>query len=249
MLPLNFNLEDYRYDLYEWYNPIFVMSCYNDLLKKYPGQENHSYFKKAKEAMQGAMALLGARKLHENNTYIMQMNRQSQRPDVIAATRIMITGEITIMISPLEITEMESHTPYQDIAKFLLENKLKKNYPVETIFICMVNKVLDYDIDDIAKRIKPANKYNPIYIVGKAKDAVDTSFFISSPQPIVAKTRFDLAEQGRNYPYPFRMSLTEDKTNKNPTLAPHLVKPVDLLDFFMLDRDRIEKLFSTNSTL
>ena len=73
--------------------------------------------------MQAAMALLGARKLHENNTYVMQMNRQSQRPDVIAATRVLIESEPTIKISPLEITEMESHTEHQDLALKLLDGK------------------------------------------------------------------------------------------------------------------------------
>lgn len=243
MLPLNFKLEEYNYGLYEWYSPAFIMLCYNDLLKKYPGQEDHSLLKKAKEAMQGAMALLGARRLHENNVYVMQMNRQSQRPDVIAATRVMINGEPIIKISPLEITEMGSHTNHQDIAKFLLDNKLKKDYPPETIFIPVINKVLDYNIHDVASKIKPANKNNPIYIVEKAKDTVSTSFNIASPQPIVAKVGFDLAEQAKNYPYPYRMTLAEDKTNKNPALVQYQAKPIDLFDFFLLNRVIIEKVF------
>lgn len=138
---------------------------------------------------------------------------------------------------------MESHTTHQDITRFLIETKLKKDYPPETIFICIVNKVLGYNIHEIAERIKSTNKNNPIYIVGKAKDTISTSFTIVSPQPIVAKIGFDLSEQGRNYPYPFRMSFTEDKTNKNSIMTKYQIKSMDLFDFFMLDRFRIEKLF------
>lgn len=243
MLPLDFELEKYNLELYEWYSPVFVMQCYNQLFDKYPGQEDHFLFKKAKEAMQGVIALLGARKLHENNVYIMQMNRQSQRPDVIAATRTIINNVLTIKVTPLEITEMEVHTNHQDIAKFLLENKLKKDYTPETIFICIVNKVLDYNIHEIGERIKSSNKKNAVYIVGKAKDTIPTSFFIASPQPIAAKTGFDLLEQSVNYPYEFRMTLIHDETKQKPDMVSYPVKPIDLFDFFMLDRTRIEKVF------
>ncbi|MCJ7740967.1 hypothetical protein MUP32_06695 [Candidatus Microgenomates bacterium] len=236
-------MNKYNYVLYEWYNPVFVILCYNELFKKYPGQEGHYLFKKAKEAMQGAMSLLGARKLHEDNAYIMQMNRQFQRPDVIAATYKKINGFPTIKISPLEITEMEEHTNHQNLSKFIIDTKLKKNYTPETIFICMVNKVIQYNIHDIAGKIKSVNKINPIYIVGKALNPVSTSFTIASPQPIVAKVGFDLVEQGRNYPYPFRMTLHEDRTNMNPVMTPHAAKPIDLFEFFMLNGMLITKKF------
>lgn len=244
MLPLNFDLKKYIYNLHEWYTPVFIMQQYTELMNLYPDQENHHLFKKAKEATQGAITILGSRRLHEDNSAVMQMNRQSQRPDVIAAQHIQSDGLPALKISPLEITEMEEHTTHKDIAKFLIEKKLSKNYPNETIFICMVNKVVSYNIRDIAERIKPANKKNPIYIVGKVKDTNPMSFFIATPQPIIAKTGFDLAEQGRNYPYPFRMSFTEDKTSKEMKLTRYAAEPIDLFDFFMLDKVRIEREFS-----
>lgn len=194
---------------------------FNELCKLYPNKEDHYLFKKAVEAMQGAMVLLGARALHEDNVYVMQMNRQSQRPDLIAATKTFEDELPILKISPLEITSMEAHTSHTDIAKFLLETKLNKDYPKETIFICMINKVISYDIHDIAKRIKPAKKNNPIYIVGKALNAISTVFNIATPQPKTAKTSFNLGEQGRKYPYPDRMILEEDKLNLNPKLTPY----------------------------
>src|SRR5471030_987714 len=103
MLPLNFELDKYDYNLYEWYSPAFVLFMFNELCKLYPDMEDHYLFKKGVEAMQGAMALLGARALHESNVYMMQMNRQSQRPDVIAATRVFEDGLPVLKISPLEI--------------------------------------------------------------------------------------------------------------------------------------------------
>lgn len=243
MLPLNFELKKYNYNLYEWYSPVFVLLMFNELCKLYPNNEDHYLFKKAVEAMQGAMALLGARALHENNVYMMQMNRQSQRPDVIASTRAFENGLPILKISPLEVTSMEAHTNHTDIAKFLMEAKLKKDYPKETIFICIINKVISYDIHRIAKRIKSANKENPIYIVGKALHTISTVFNIATPQPITAKTSFDLSVQGRDYPYPDRMIFEEDKMNMNPQLAPYSAKPINLFEFFMLDKERIEKAF------
>jgi len=54
-----------------------------------------------------------------------------------------------------------------------LENKLKKKYPVETIFICMINKVLDYGIHDITERIKPAMPGNVRVPLNSARQTLE----------------------------------------------------------------------------
>jgi hypothetical protein len=202
MLPLDFSVKEYNYELFEWYSPVFVLQRYNDLFRKYPEGKKSTLFKKAHEAAQAAVALLGARALHEDNKFIMQMNRQSKRPDVIAATMITLKGAPALSINPLEIIELEMHTGHNDVAKFLIEKKLTKSYPPETMFLCYVNKPVGYDIRVVSNRIKETGKKNSVYLFGKTKRTGPMNFFIGSPQPIVANIPFDVAQQSIDYPYP-----------------------------------------------
>lgn len=250
MLPLDFDLEKYKCHLYEWYNPPFVVLQFNELRKRYPNKMNHFLFKKALEALQGAVAILGARSLHESNTYVMQMNRQCQRPDVIASKRTTPPEGPTVNVMPIEITEMEDHTFHGDIGKFLLEKKLNKDYPKETIFVCIVNKQMQYDIKEVAKKIRVSNKTNPIYIIGKILGVEQDLFSIASPQPIIAKTTFSLSHQSKNYPYHSRVTFEEDKMNRKDSGWVQIpVKPINLFDFFMLNESRIKKVFGEGNTL
>lgn len=242
-LPLDFDLKTYDFEKYRWFNAHFVLEQFVVLSQNYPGQTDHYLFKKAVEATQGAIAILGAIALDEGNQFVMQMNRQTRRPDVIAGKHVFNKTGNDLLISPLEVTEMSERIKHNDIMKFLTDTKGNKTYPPETIIVCFINKKMPFTLEQLVADYKKSKFKWLTYFVSKVAGSTETSFLIATNDREGVKVNFDLVEMARKINLPPVLNLEENLENHSTGYVPSEIFTFDVFDFFMLDKERIIKKF------
>jgi len=172
------------YDVHKdsWYSPIRVIQGFHFLEQRYGDNIYKSEFKRAREMFAAAVALLGAYELSSENRYFLQINRQSESPDVMAGTQTEAESSgILLELMQMEVTDFEEHFPSDDIVEFLKVTKLspKKGYGEKTVIVCMVNRMLSLNHRDVAEKVKALNPKSTIYILGRShgEDTANLLFF------------------------------------------------------------------------
>lgn len=176
----------YNVQKYPWYSPHLVLRAMSQLTRIYGSNvESRREFKLAREMFSAAVSLLGAFELHNDNKYYMQPNLQSSSPDVVAAKRTNIKSfKVLLEVTNLEIVDMNDFSATNDISEFLSKTKLspRKSYDNRTLIVCVVNKKIKMNADEIAKGIVPLAPKSTIYILGKLQ-GYSYTWTLYSPYP------------------------------------------------------------------
>lgn len=227
-----------------WYSPIRVIEGFRLLGHEYGDNISKGDFKKAREMFVSAVALLGAYELSEENIYFLQINNQSESPDVMAAKQTeRPNGPILLELAQMEVVEFEEHFPSNDLIDFLKKTKLspKKVYGDKTLIVCMVNRFLPLNHIDIGERIKSLNPKSSIYIIGRSQGDDPAKFVIFSPYPKLTKPiKYDVYESSKKYRIPYRVQFhlgMDDKISYEKIHSDAL----NIYNMFDLDQSRIEK--------
>lgn len=240
---------DYNVQLESWYSPAEIIKRYEMLRDTYGDEAlTKREFKRAREMFCGAITLLGAYVLSEENVYFLQGNNQSTSPDVVAAKQTERNGApILAEISQLEIVEMEDHYPGNDVVEFLKATKLspKKGYNEHTLIVCVVNKQIPIDRKEIAKKlaeITPAIKPY-IYITGRVGKPEQEEFSIFTPYPRPTKiVLYKVQEVIGAYSIPSRIRFNLGMADRISYEKAEL-EPVNTYNIFGLDQKLIEKMY------
>ncbi len=199
------NRHDYNERKDSWYSPKEIIIRFESVRKVYGNTiTSDPLFKKAREMYTGALALAGAYELSEENNYYMQLNTQTESPDVVAVRLVeKINEPVNAEIVQMEIVEFEEHSKTNDLVEFLKINKLppRKIYDEETMIICLVNKEIPINMNEISSNLNniiPKIQQN-IYIIGRGVYNSD-DFYIFSPYPKQTKViKFDILNTLNKY--------------------------------------------------
>lgn len=243
------NEVNYNVQLESWYSPAEIIRRYEMLRDGY-GDEilSKGEFKRAREMFCGAITLLGAYVLSQENVYFLQGNNQSTSPDVMAAKQRERDGApILAEVSQLEIVEMNDYYPGNDVVEFLKNTKLspKKGYNEHTLIVCVVNKQIPVDRKEIARKlaeIKPAIKPY-IYITGRIGEPEQEEFSIFTPYPRPTKiVLYKIPDVIGAYSIPPRIRFNLGMADKISYEKAEL-EPVNTYDIFGLHQALIEKKY------
>jgi hypothetical protein len=235
-----------------WYSPIKVLNEFEKLRGRY-GEDRlkDRVFKRAFEMFTGAVTLLGAFELSEENKYWMQSNNQDASPDVMAGKQLAGTSHgIDLLLTQMEMVEMEDSASTDDIVKFLTDTKLspKKGYTDHDMIILTINRKVPYDQDEVGRQLLELRPKPTIYIIGRPIGAGIGDFMISTPYPKLYKpVHFNIDRTAGKYWIPERVDFglsteKEIKYEKSDNL-----KPVNTYDILGLNRDDIYKRFGVKS--
>jgi hypothetical protein len=212
------NRPNYDPRLYPWYSPKRVIKGFIWFGQNYGENINHHQFKKAREMYLGAVTLLGAYKLGKENKYFLQLNLQSETPDIMAAIQIEKPGQlITLAHTQMELVEMEDHYEGDNVFEFLKSKKLfpVKDYDEHTMIVCIVNKTIQVNIDNLVERLKAEKPKSTIYIVGRISGTDVEKFVIFSPYPQLTKSViFDVSETALSYELPEAVTMVKGGAQK-----------------------------------
>ncbi len=242
------NRHDYNEQKDSWYSPREILIRFEQLRNNYGDiLDSDPLFKKAREMFIGAIALGGAYELCEQNIYYMQLNTQTDSPDVVAVRLVEKPDEpVNAEIVQMEIVEFEKHSETQDIVEFLRKNKLpsRKYYDSETMIICLINKKLGINPKDISDKLRQINPpiEQHIYIIGR--DAFNTDiFYIFSPYPKETKiVPFDILDTLNKYiSYP-RIRLFKG-TNDKIEFTEANEEILSTAEILGLDKNKIHKKY------
>ena len=243
------NEVNYNVQIESWYSPAEIIRRYEMLRDGY-GDEvlTKREFKRAKEMFCGAITLLGAYVLSQENVYFLQGNNQSESPDVMAAKQTERSGApILAEISQLEIVEMNDHYSGNDVVEFLKSTKLstKKGYSEQTLIVCVVNKQIPVDRKEIARKlaeITPAIKPY-IYVTGRVGVPEQEEFSIFTPYPRPTKiVLYKIADVIAAYSIPPRIRFNLGMADKI-SYEKAEIEPVNTYDIFGLNQTLIEKKY------
>lgn len=185
-------MDNVNYDMYKdfWYSPKEVIEKFDMLHTRYGTNIMQPEFKRAREMFAGAIALLGAFVLSEENVYFMQLNNQGESPDVMAVMQEERDNDgILAKVTQMEMVELGENSPETDVVEFLKKGKLnkkKKSYDKNTMIVCHVNKIIKIDAKDVSKRIAELKPEPSIYITGRAGEEKEAKFTIFTPHPIAS---------------------------------------------------------------
>lgn len=231
-----------------WYSPIKVIDEFEKLRARYGDDRLKArVFKRAFEMFTGAVALLGAYELSEENKYWLQSNNQTATPDVMAAAQQAGTPHgIELLHNQLEMVEMEENSPTDDIVQFLKNTKLspKKSYTEQDMIVLTINRKIPYDHVDVSRKLKELNPKPTIYILGRLVGAAAGNFVISTPYPKLYKpVYFNVDKTAKKYWMPERVSFHLSSEKEIKYVKSNDFKPVNTYDILGLDRDAIYKRF------
>lgn len=245
--------ESYDVNKSSWFSPIEIInrfeslrSIYGDLITSQPE------FKKAREMFIGAVTLLGAYELSPSNNYWLQLNRQSNSPDVMAGKQTERKGEdILLEIAQMEIVEFEEHFPSNSIIEFLKKTKLssKKSYDENTMIVCMVNKIVPIEHKFIHDEIVKLSPNSTIYIVGRPYGGGIGVFTIFTPYPIfVPSITYEVSLTSKKYNLPPRVNFHFEKAEKISYKKTHM-ELTNTYEILGLDENKIKTKFGNNKQL
>lgn len=231
-----------------WYSPIKVIDEFEKLRVQYGDERlKDRVFKRAFEMFTGAVALLGAYELSEENKYWLQSNNQTATPDVMAvAQRAGTPRGIELLHNQLEMVEMEENSPTDDIVQFLKNTKLspKKSYTQQDMIVLTINRKIPYDSVEVSRKLKKLNPKPTIYILGRLVGANAGDFVISTPYPKLYKpVYFNVDEIAKKYWMPERVSFHLSSEKEIKYVKSDDFKPVNTYDILGLDRDAIYRRF------
>lgn len=231
-----------------WYSPTKVFDEFEKLRNVY-GEERlkNGVFKRALEMFTGAVALLGAYELGEENKYWLQSNSQTPSPDVIAGKQLAGTPQgIDLLLTQMEMVGMGENSPTDDVFQFLKVTKLspKKSYTEHDMIVLTINRKVSYNPYEVSEQLMKLNPKPTIYIIGRRMDAETGDFIISTPYPkLYRPVRFNVNETPKKYWIPeavdFRLSTDKEiKYTKSSRF-----KSPNTYEVLGLNRDVIYKKF------
>ena len=231
-----------------WYSPIEIIDQF-EKVRSYYGEERiyDPIFKKAHEMFTGAATLLGAYELSNENLYYMQSNNQTRTPDVMAGKQQTGgTHGIDLLLTQMEMVEMNQHASTDDIVEFLKQTKLspKKSYTEEDMIVLTINRKVPYDPQKVSKSLLELKPKSTIYIIGRSLDAQVGDFMISTPYPRLYKPiYFNLSTTASKYRLPSRVDFNLSTEKEIKFTKTDDMKPVNTYEVLGLDRDRIYRKF------
>ncbi|MCL4365702.1 hypothetical protein M1437_00565 [Patescibacteria group bacterium] len=231
-----------------WYSPIKVLDEFEKLSHHFSEERlKDGVFKRAFEMFTGAVALLGAYELSEENKYWMQSNNQTTSPDVMAGKQL--EGGpwgINLLLTQMEMVDMEGNSPTDDIVQFLKNTKLssKKSYTGYDMIVLTINRKVPYDRIEVSKQLKELNPKPTIYILGRPVGAGAGDFMISTPYPKLYKpVYFNVDETTKKYRIPERVDFSLSTEKKIKYTKSNKLNPVNTYQILGLDRNAIYKRF------
>ncbi len=234
----------YDVNKYPWYSPHFVVRAMSKLTKLYGvNVENKREFQLAREMFDSAVALLGAYEMHSDNKYLLQPNLQSNSPDVVASK---VTEDLNIHVvlekTNLEIVTMNDYSKTDSIVEFLKRTKLssKKSYDNKTLIICVVNKKIQINLQEIVRGLNEIKPKSSIYILGKLLDEKE-EWTICSPYPyIINPVIYNISETMKKYQLADYVVLQRNNVRKITTES--MGKGItNIFDIFNIDKVKVEK--------
>lgn len=227
-----------------WFSPQHVIIQFKRLGEMYgENVDLKREFQQAREMFVGAMALLGAFELSEENKYWLQANRQSESPDVVAVKQTQRPNlPILLEISQLEVVELNDRSPLNDVVEFLKKTKLspKKSYGDKVMILCIVNKQIPINRVEIAEKIKELKPKPTIYILGKV-EGEGYKFVIFSPHPNPTKhVIYEVADTMKKYQLPSPTRFHRG-TAQNISFDKAHIEVTTMYDMFNLNEAKLEK--------
>lgn len=235
---------DYVVQQESWFSPTEIIDRFEQLRKPYGKTlEQDPLFKKAREMFGAAISLLGAYELSEQNTYYMQINKQTDSPDVMAAKLQQLQdGSNQSQLLQLEVVDYEDHYPSDDIVEFLQNTKLsgKKAYNEFMNIICFVNRVVPLRHQEIHDRIQKIAPKCTLYILGRPIDSPMGTYSMFSPYPLHVKPiMFNVDTTAAKYELKPRISLSMGMGNAL-VYTENELEALNTYDILGLDQKKIE---------
>lgn len=232
----------------DWYSPIQTLACVRHIATMYGKDFLKPEFKKAREMFMAAITLLGAYELDSTNTFWLQINIQSESPDVMAAKQTEIpNSEIMLELAQMELTEFEEHFASDDILQFLKSTKLspKKAYGSKDFIVCFVNRRIQLDARWLSEELRVLSPKSSIYIIGRA-DLIDINqYMLVSPYPRLTKVVcFNIDETSKKYQILQRVSLTRG-TDQKIRYIKTKIKAFNIYEMLGLDEKKIKTKFTS----
>lgn len=232
-----------------WYSPIKIIEEF-EKCRAYFGDVRLSdpVFKKAHEMFTGAVTLLGAYELSNENLYYMQTNNQTRTPDIMAGMQLAGGKQgIDLLLTQMEMVEMNEHAPTGDIIEFLKRTKLspKKSYTEHDMIVLTINRKTPYDRYEVARELQKIKPKSTIYIIARPVGAEIGDFMISTPYPKLYKpVTFNVDKTATKYSLPERVdfNLSPEKEIKYTRSAN--MKPVNTYQILGLDKAKIYRRFT-----
>ena len=197
---------------YPWFSPHLIIKAMSLVTKLYgKNVEDKREFKLAREMFDAAAALLGIYELHNDNKYFLQPNLQSDSPDVVASktTEQLDSSPVVLEKTNLEIVTMTDYSETNSVVEFLKQTKLsnKKSYDSKTLIVCVVNKKIQINLQEIADGLKQIKPKSTIYVLGKLQGNND-KWTIFSPYPdLVPPAIYSLGETMKKYHLPDSVTM------------------------------------------
>ncbi len=202
----------YNVQKFPWFSPHFIIRAIHLLTKLYGNNvEDKREFKLAREMFDAAASLLGIYELHNDNKYFLQPNLQSDSPDVVASkTAEQPDGSpLVLEKTNLEIVTMTDYSKTSSVVEFLKQTKFsnKKSYDSKTLIICVVNKKIQINLQEISGGLKQIKPKSTIYVLGKLQGNND-KWTIFSPYPdLVPPVIYSLGETIKKYHLPDSVTM------------------------------------------
>lgn len=192
----------------------------------------------------GAVALLGAYELSDENIYFMQTNRQSTGFDIMSVKQNSQNKKgIQAELAQLEITEFGVYSKTDSIIEFLKETKFskKKSYGDNTLIICLVNKPIPLVPQ---KLIEEARDFtSPVYVIGRIAGTSLGDFTIQAINKTPTKViDFNVYKTASKYSIPPRVDF-EFKIEEKIKFYPKTVKGMTTYEILGLNREKIYNIF------
>jgi len=230
-----------------WCSPIEVLDEF-EKLRAYYGEERlkNGVFKRAFEMFTGAVALLGAYELSDENKYWLQSNNQTPSPDVMAGKQFATPHGIDFLMSQMEMVEMEGHAWTDDIVEFLKGTKLspKKSYTEDDMIILTINRKVPYNPRKVSDQLIELKPKPTIYIIGRPIGVGIGDFIVSTPYPKLYKPmHFNIDKTAKKYWIPKRVNFEFNADKEIKYTKSNQLRPMNTYDVLGLDRDAIYKKF------
>lgn len=232
-----------------WYSPIKILNEFEKLRSVY-GEERlkDSLFKRAYEMFTGAVALLGAYELSEENKYWLQSNNQTPTPDVMSGKQLAgSTKGIHLLLTQMEMVEMEKNSPTDDVFEFLKLTKLsqEKSYTEHDMIVLTINKVVPYNLSQVNRQLIDLKPKPTVYILGRVIDAKPGDFMISTPYPKLYKpVYFNVNETAKKYWLPERVNFHLGTEKEIKYVPSEKFLPVNTYDILGIKKDLIYRRFN-----
>ncbi len=236
---------NYNPNLEPWYAPKRILQATQFFGHTY-GEDflKRGEFKRAREMFVAAIATIGAYVLDHENKYMIQLNNQSSTPDVMSSVLVETPGElVTLAHTPLEIVELEEHSPDTDLFEFI---KRKKLYPAKkyenTMILCFVNKDIPYqDPRELVAKFNAENPSGSIFILGRASGKDINKYRIMTPYPVPSPfVDFDVVETVHSYHMPDSVTMVKGVVRKL-THERQRLEPFKIYETMGVNEAKVEK--------